>query len=189
MLYTSETISLQLTTVGYNDSLRSFSGLGTDTLNSLDNVQALNDLAEDDVATIEPWSGDSANEELRSVGVGTSVSHGKDTGTGVLVDEVLISELGTVDGLTTSSVGICEITALEHELRNDSVKDGSLEVKGLSALSHSLLSSAEGSEVLRSLRDSVSEQLHHDASSGLIADGDVEENLWVGHDLEDYYLK
>ena len=57
-------------------------------------------------------SGDEAEEELRSVGVGTSVGHGEDTGTVVLVDEVLIGELSSVDGLTTGTVSDGEVITL-----------------------------------------------------------------------------
>lgn len=39
-----------------------------------------------------------------SLRVGASVGHGEETGAGVLVDEVLISELLAVDGLTTSAL-------------------------------------------------------------------------------------
>lgn len=52
--------------------------------------------SEDDVLAIEPSSGDGGDEELASVGVGTSVGHGKEERSGVLVDEVLISELLSV---------------------------------------------------------------------------------------------
>ena len=44
-------------------------------LNLLDDVQALHDLAEHNVAAIEPGSGHGGDEELRAVGVGTSVGH------------------------------------------------------------------------------------------------------------------
>jgi hypothetical protein len=46
---------------------------------------------------------------LGSVGVGSSISHGEDTFTSVLEGEVLISELGTIDGLTTTSVATSEV--------------------------------------------------------------------------------
>lgn len=52
-----------------------------------------NDLAKDNVLTIQPGAGDSGDEELGAVGVGTSVGHGKETRLSVLKSEVLISEL------------------------------------------------------------------------------------------------
>ncbi len=56
-----------------------------------------------------------ADEELGSVGVWSSVGHGQDTGTGVLQSEVLVSELVAVDGLSTGSVVVGEVTALHVE--------------------------------------------------------------------------
>lgn len=44
------------------------------------------------------------NEELGAVGVLSGVGHGKQTRLVVLVDEVLILELGTIDGLATGSL-------------------------------------------------------------------------------------
>ena len=76
--------------------------------------------------------GDEAEEELRSVSVGTSVGHGEDTGTVVLVDEVLIGEFSSVDGLTTGTVSDGEVATLGHESGNDSVEGAVLEVEGLS---------------------------------------------------------
>lgn len=83
--------------------------MGTVALNLLDDIHALNNRAEDSVLAIEPSSLDSADEELGSVGVGSSVGHGEDTGTGVLEGEVLISKLFTVDGLATSAVASGEV--------------------------------------------------------------------------------
>jgi hypothetical protein len=45
---------------------------------------------EHDVGTVEPRSNDGGNEELRAVGVFTSVSHGEETRFGVLQLEVFI---------------------------------------------------------------------------------------------------
>lgn len=143
--------SLELSAVGDDDLLGGLAGLRANSLDGLDDIQALNNLAEDNVLAVQPGAGDSANEELGSVGVGASVSHGKDTSASVLVDEVLISELSTVDGLSTDTTSMSEVTTLEHELGDNSVEDGSLEVQGLAGLAHSLLASAESSEVLRSL--------------------------------------
>ena len=97
LIFTYSFPCLELTAVGNNNSLAGLAGLGADGLNSLDDVQALSDLTEHDVLAVEPGAWDSADEELRSVGVGSGVSHGQDTSASVLVDEVLISELSAVD--------------------------------------------------------------------------------------------
>ena len=53
---------------------------------------------EDDVSTIEPGGHNGGDEELRAVGVLSGVSHGKDTGLGVLELEVLIYAIQSASG-------------------------------------------------------------------------------------------
>jgi hypothetical protein len=45
-----------------------------------------------------------------------------------------------------------EVTTLEHEVLDDTVEGGALEVEGLAGLADTLLASAEGAEVLCGLR-------------------------------------
>jgi hypothetical protein len=73
------------------------------------------------VLAVQPGSLAGADEELGTVGVGTSVGHGQDTFTSVLQDEVLVGELGAVDGLSTGTVVVGEVTTLAHELGDDTV--------------------------------------------------------------------
>ena len=122
-LHNNPFYSLELTTIGDSHSLRGLSGLGTDRLNSLHHVQTLSDFSENNVLSIKPRGGDSANEELRSVGVGSRVGHGQNSSPVVLVDEVLIRKLSAVDRLATSTGGVSEISTLEHELRDHAVEN------------------------------------------------------------------
>ena len=55
---------------------------------------------------------DSGDEELRSVGVRTSVRHGQEIRSVVLEREVLIVEAGPIDRLATSTVTVREVTSL-----------------------------------------------------------------------------
>ena len=171
---------LELSAVGDGDGGLGLSRVRSVGLDGLDEVHSLDDLSEDDVLTVQPGSLDGGDEELRSVGVLSGVGHGQKAGLSVLELEVLISELLAVDGLTTSSVTLGEVSSLEHEVGDHTVEDGSLEVEGLSGLSGSLLTSAESAEVLGSEGDDVSEELEDDAASSLSLDGDIEEDLGVG---------
>lgn len=94
---------------------------------SLDNFHAFHNLTEDNVLSVQPAGLHGGDEKLGTVGVGTSVSHGEETRAGVGESEVLIVELVSVDGLSTSSVEAGEITTLEHKLLDDTVEDGALE--------------------------------------------------------------
>lgn len=107
--------------------------------------------------SVEPWASNSGDEELGPVGVWTSISHGEQTWGSVLELEVLVSELLSVDGFSTSAVEVGEVSSLEHELRDDSVENGSL-------VAESLLSSAESSEVLSGLRNDIWSKLEGDSS-------------------------
>jgi hypothetical protein len=135
------------------------SGAVTGLLESENGLEGLliSDLAEDDVLAIEPAGHDGGDEELRTVGVGTSVGHGQKTGAGVLLLEVLIGELVTVDGATTGTVAAGEVTTLEHEVGDDTVE-------GRALVTLALLTVAELSEVLSGLGDNVVVQLEVDTA-------------------------
>ena len=62
---------------------------------------------------IQPRTGNSGNEELRTVGIGTAVSHGQQTRTSVLQIKVFISKAITVDRFATTAVSVSEITTLQ----------------------------------------------------------------------------
>jgi len=173
--------NLALSAVGNDDRLGGLSALGSNLLDVLDDVHTFNNLSEDNVLSVQPCGLDSAQEELRSVGVRSGIGHGENTWSRVREGEVLISELGSVDGLAASSVTGREVTSLAHKFRDDTVKSGSLEVKGLSGLSHTLLASAQATEVFRGLGSSISLKLHNNATSGSSANRHIEENLRVGH--------
>jgi hypothetical protein len=147
-------------------------------LNSVEDGQAVNDVSENDMGTVEMRSGGEAEEELATVGAWSGVGHGENTTSSVLELEVLISEVGSVDRLTTSAVSGGEVATLGHETLDDTMECGALEVKRLARLTSSLLTSAECAEVLRSLRGLGSEG-DSDATGSLATNGDIEEDSGV----------
>ena len=130
---------------------------------------------------VEPLRLRRADEELRSVRVGPRIRHRQNAGAGVLLHEILVGELGAVDGLAAGAVSGGEVATLAHEVGDDAVEGGALVVEGLATATHSLLAGAEGAEVLGGPRGRVGEQLHHDAADGLASDGHVEEHPRVCH--------
>jgi len=144
--------------------------LGAVPFDLLDDVHAFNDGAEDDMLAIQPGGLSRADEELGPVGVGASVRHRQDSRSGVLEGEVLVLELFPVDGLSTSSVSIGEISTLAHEVGDDTVENGPL-------VAVALLPSAQGTEVLRRLGNDVIPKLHNDAAHRLVISRHVEEHL------------
>ena len=128
---------------------------------------------------VKPVARNEGQEELGAVRVWTCIGHREIASASVLNLEVLVGEFLTVDRLTSCSVASSEVTTLSHEFIDDTMECGALVVKWLATLSDSLLSSAEGSEVLSGLWGLVSVELHGDSTSVLTSDGHVEENMWV----------
>jgi len=144
-------------------------GRGTASLDGLDDADGGgitgDDLTEDNVTTIQPASNDCGDEELRAVGVRSSVGHGQKERLVVGELEVLVGELLTVDGLATGAVAAGEVTTLKHEVGDDTVELGA-------RVAEALLASAESAEVLDGLGDNIVEKLEVD-TAGALLDGVV----------------
>jgi len=128
-------------------------------LDGLDYIHRLpvSHLAEDDVAVVQPGGHHGGDEELRAIGVGSSVGHREQTRSIVLQFKVLIRKLVTVDGLASGSIATGEVATLEHEVGNDSVERGAL-------VSESILAGAELFEIFRGLRDNLVVEVEVDAT-------------------------
>jgi len=74
------------------------------------------------VLTVQPRGNDGGDEELGSVGVGSSVGHGEQEGLVVPQLEVLVGELVSVDGLSTGTVVVGEL-GVSHKHRNSRQDD------------------------------------------------------------------
>mmetsp|Transcript_23988 Transcript_23988/g.59555 ORF Transcript_23988/g.59555 Transcript_23988/m.59555 type:complete len:284 (+) Transcript_23988:144-995(+) len=168
---------LELARVDDLHLLGGLAALAAHRLHRLDDIQALDDLAKDDVLAVEPRRLDGADEELAAVGARARVGHRERARARVLQLEVLVRELLAVDGLAARAVAAREIAALQHKLRDDAVEDGVLEVERLARLAHALLAGGERPEVLGSLGHGLAVETHHDATRGLAANLDVEEDL------------
>lgn len=105
------------------------------TLDLLNDVFSLNTVAEDDVSVVEPWGVNSRNEKLRLVRIRASIRHTQYIRP-VLYLEILVLEHRAVDALSTSSIEISEIAALNHEVRYDTVKDSILISHLVSTIRH-----------------------------------------------------
>lgn len=90
--------------------------------NGFDDVEALGDLAKDDVLAVEPRGGDGGDKKLGPVGVASGVGHREKAWAGVFYLEVLIGECGAVDRLAACAVVVSEVAALQHEVRDDPVE-------------------------------------------------------------------
>ena len=89
--------------------------------------------------------------------------------------EVLIRELLAVDGLAAGAVAAGEVARLAHEVRDDSVEDAVLVVKGLARPADPLLAGAQRAEVLARLRGDVAVHAEDDAAEWFVSRRDVEE--------------
>ena len=180
--------SSHLATVCDNAWCPCLSGLGTDTLQGIQNLVTIDNLSEYAMLTIEPVAWNEAHEELGTIGVGTSIGHREVPSFGVLHQEVLVLEFFTIDRLSTSSISSCKVSTLSHELSDDTMEARSLVVKWLTGFSNTFLTCAEASEILSSLWCLVSIKLNRDSSNLLATNSDIHPDVWVWHlkDLIDY---
>mmetsp|Transcript_62886 Transcript_62886/g.167235 ORF Transcript_62886/g.167235 Transcript_62886/m.167235 type:complete len:264 (+) Transcript_62886:135-926(+) len=172
---------LELARVDDLHLLGGLAALAAHRLHRLDDIQALDDLAKDDVLAVEPRRGGDRDEKLRAVGVGARIGHRQQADRRVLQVEVLVRKLSAVDALAAGAAEVGEVAALAHEARDDAVEDAALEVERLARDADALLARAERAEVLGRLRHDVGAQLHDDAARRRTADRHVEENLGLRH--------
>ena len=132
------------------------------------------------MSAVKMGSGSEAEEELRAIGTWASIGHRKDTTTSVLIDEVFIIEICSVDGFAASAVVCSKITTLGHEALDDSVETASLEAV-------TLLHSAELFEVFGG-SGSVRGESHGNPTSCLTTNGDVEEDCSVSCTCHIFYF-
>jgi len=116
-------------TLANHNLLRRSSLPSTNSLNLLNNISSFRYSSKYHMSSIKPWSLNSANIELTSISVGSSIGHSK-TERFVFEIEVLIGEFGAVDWSASSAVVVGEVTALDHEIRNNSVEWTSSETDG-----------------------------------------------------------
>jgi hypothetical protein len=122
------------------------------------------------VTSIEPGSHFRRDEELGPVGVLPGIRHGQPAGAKMLQLEVLILEPFSVDASPAGSVTSGEISALYHEVLDDSVENGPFVSLSLGFLGQLF-------EVLRSFWNGFPEESDFDPSSWLSANRDIEPNL------------
>lgn len=134
---------------------------------------------------------DGGDEELRTVGILAGIGHGEETLLRVLKLEVLVRELLAIDyenlpsvivkkpvtvigrrrtRLATGTITLGEITALDHELLDDTVESRAL-------VTEAVCTGSQSSEVLSGLGDSLAIETHDNAANGLIALSDIEINF------------
>mmetsp|Transcript_39456 Transcript_39456/g.92279 ORF Transcript_39456/g.92279 Transcript_39456/m.92279 type:complete len:327 (-) Transcript_39456:209-1189(-) len=91
-------------------------------LHPADAGHTLEHLAKHHVLSVQVGRLRRCDEELAPVGPGARVCHRKETGGGVLVDEVLVLKLLAVDRFAPRSVAVGEVASLAHELGDDPVE-------------------------------------------------------------------
>lgn len=143
---------LELAAVGDDDFFASLAALGSVRFDLLDDIHALNDIAEDDVTVVQPAGLNGSDEELGTVCVRSSVGHRQRSRSGVLQCEVLVGEFLSVDRFATSSVVVGEVSTLAHEVRNDAMECRVF-------VTEALLPGAQSTEVLGGFRDDVRSEL------------------------------
>lgn len=146
-------------------------------LESVNDREALNDLTEDNMMAVQPWSDFESDEELGAVGVGTSIGHGEQVWLGEAQVEILIIKFGAVDALATFSVSGSDVTSLSHEARNNSVEGTALIVEWVAKCANTVGTVAECYEILDSQGNSLAEESENDLTLVNAINWDVEVDL------------
>ena len=183
-LFSFSILFLKLARVSNTNFLRTFSWLGSKGFNPLYNIHAFNDLSKNNMFSIQPRCFGGTNKKLGPVGVASGVGHWQDSGSSVPQLKILILKLPIpVNGFAPSSVMLGEITALAHEVRNDTVEDWAFE-------SEPLFTSTKGTEIFGGPGDNISPQLYNNLTNRWTTGSNIEKNsrtslqsLWDGcHD-------
>merc|ERR1740117_54056 len=173
----SQVRALKQAAIENGNFLLRLSAGGADGFDCCHDIHALNNLSEHNVAAVEPRGLHSGEEELGAIGVRASVRHAKDTSASVLEFEILVSELRAVNALTASAVAAGEVTALNHEVRDDAVERATLEMKCLSSGRFAFVASAKVNEVRHSLWYVLAVKTYGDTLRLLVANFDIEVHL------------
>jgi len=136
------------------------------------------------MATVQPSSLHSCNEELRAISVGTSIGHAEHSWTSVLQLEMFIRKLVTINALPSCSISTGEVTSLYHKIWDYTMKVAALEMKVFATLSHTLVSFAQMHEVCCCFWHVLSVQADDNPACRFTSNLHIKETLvchcWIG---------
>lgn len=104
--------SLNLPTVSDKKLLGGDASLCAELPHALHHFHALSNPAKSHMLEVQVFGLFQCDEELRIVGIATAVCHGQDAWTRVTDVEVLILELGAIDGFPACAVAVGDVAAL-----------------------------------------------------------------------------
>ena len=131
---------------------------------------SLEDFPEHNVASVQPRGHFRRDEKLRSVSILPGVRHGQPAGAEMLQFEIFVFEPLSINASPSGPVSSSEISALDHEIFDDSVERGALVSLSLGFLRQLL-------EVPGSFWYSFPEESDFNPSSRLSPNSDFEPNL------------
>ena len=120
--------------------------------------------------SIQPRCFGKTNKKLGPIGVASGVGHWQDSRSSVPQLKILIIKRPIpVNGFAPSSVMLGEITALAHEVRNDTVKDWAFE-------SEPLFTRTKGTEIFSGPGDNISPQLYDNLTNRWTTGSNIKKN-------------
>lgn len=171
--------SNNLSTINNSDSITRFFTITRCVFDFIKEFNIFGNSTEYDVLAIKPISILKCNEKLTAISVWTAVCHRKQTSFGVFSLEGFVFEFLTIDGFSSSSIFMSEITTLEHEILDETMENGVLIVERLALRTNPLLTSAESTEILCRFGCNVFVEFHFDSLGLFISHFYVEEYLWI----------
>lgn len=146
--------------------------------NGINNILTIKNFSEDHVFIVQPWSLLESNEKLGAISVWTWICHGQQIFPIEFGIKVLIWEFFTINRFSSSADSILEITSLEHEPWNDSMKFRLLIEKMFSScLTFWNFSVAKRDKVFNCFWNNITIEAHYYSSLSLAVNVDVKENF------------
>ena len=131
--------------------------------------------------SVEPVSVSSCDEELTSIGVLSSVCHGQ-AERFMRKFEVFVVKFTSIDGYSSGSITTCEVSSLDHKVRNDSVEFAAFE--GESEIILNDISFAERNKVFDSLWNFIAEHINFNLTCISASDINCEMDFVSGSQLQ-----
>lgn len=170
---------LGFTTVDNTDNLTKAAAAGSSLFHFLEEFEALNDLAECNVLSVQPWSSAECDEELATVCVAAAVCHGNNTAAVVWDAEVLVLKLWAVYALVLAAIIRNEIAGLAKKAWNDFVELVVLVMELRTRATNALLTGTEHPEILGSAWDFVCKKFNNKFANKRTINGNIKENTWI----------
>lgn len=136
----------------------------------VDHCHAIDDFSKYHMFAVQPGGLGQGDEELRAIGIRPGIGHADPSNAIMLQFEVLIWKCLTVNAYTASAIPIGEVSSLNHEIFDDTMKFASF-------ISISFLPCGQSNKIVHRLGHNFSKEANHYPANIFVSDPHIKENL------------